>query len=465
MAVKRKPTTKRKSSSVRVAKKKRGISKVQALVLVVVLAAIGLVAVALTRASGTPNYQYSWSKYCVAAQGSSSASEVKKCKQTSAEAIVYRLYRGIYDRNPDDGGYKFWTQKFAGDRAKVGTSALVAEGVAKMGSDTAFVKAVYRNMLDREATDKEMVAWRTKIKEKKLTREQMVVQFAVGSEAIRKNEARWTTFSASAPKVNVVQTAAQEQRKRFDAMLLEYQQPSKSDMNVVSGDVAKAEAQYNAANATAGKRPPSANDLKSIANNQSQAQAAYNHAKARAAVARGREAAAKRALSKSQELANFATDIRDSQVYGIGKIQARYNATKTYAATAESKANGIKSTVSKIADKYAIAEKKYEDEQARLEAIRIQKEREQRNADQLRAERARLDRLPLYADAKPAACESGAPYSFTLTKTNTRAVACRTANGGYLPDKLKRPICYTDYYPVRHKVAGEKYQVYFCQRN
>ena len=236
MATVKPRTATKKSSSVRVAKKKRGISRVQALVIVLVLAVIGVVAVALSSASGTPNYQYSWNKYCVAAHGSSNAADVKKCKERSAEAMVYRLYRGLYDKSPDDGGYKFWTQKLAGDRVRVVDTDLLVSRVGKMGSDTAFVKALYTDMLLRKEskiTQKEIDQWVGRLKaegNKKWSREKVAYQFAISGEAIRKNDERWTKFVASAPTVTVVQTAAQAQRKRFDDMLLSYQQPDRKSV-------------------------------------------------------------------------------------------------------------------------------------------------------------------------------------------------------------------------------------------
>ncbi len=378
MATKKPKTNVKRSTSsrsVRVTKKKRGISKFQALALVGVLALIGVVAVVASKASGTPPYQYSWNKYCIAAHGSSTDKEIKDCKNKSAEAMVFRLYNGLFGRNPDAGEYKFWTQKFAGDRMKVGTSDLVVRHSAKLGnSDTAFVKAVYRNMLHREATDKEMVAWRTKIKQKKITKAQMMVQFAVSNEAITRNQAStesregFDAYIARVPKLDVEQTAAKAQKARFDAMLVTYQQPTSADVRVVEGDVASAQNQLTAAGATASKQTITTNDLNLIKENQAKAQESFSHAKARAAVARDRAAEAKRMYDRAEELANFATDIRDFKEYGITKIRARYNATKGNAADATAKANGIQNKINDIVDKYNTAANKYEAEIKRQEA-------------------------------------------------------------------------------------------------
>lgn len=382
MATAKPRTATRKSSSIRVAKKKRGISRVQALVIVLVLAVIGVVAVTLSSASGTPNYQYSWNKYCVAAHGSSNAADVKKCKERSAEAMVYRLYRGLYDKSPDDGGYKFWTQKLAGDRVRVVDADLVVSRVGKMGSDTSFVKALYTDMLLRKEskiTQKEIDQWVGRLKaegNKKWSREKVAYQFAISGEAIRKNDERWTKFVASAPTVTVVQTAAQAQRKRFDDMLLTYQQPSARYAQAAQTSLNTAKGQLTAANNTASKNPPSAADLQSIKLNQDNATAAYNAAQDNANKAAAKAAAAKVVYDIAAQLANYATDIKDSQVYGLTKIGARYRATKQNATSAASYAASAKARIGDIAGKYADAKKKYDAEIARQQAIRDQKARD-----------------------------------------------------------------------------------------
>lgn len=382
MATKSKTTIKRSSKNL---KKKRGISKLQALILVGVLAVIGVVAVVLTRASGTPEYQYSWSKYCVAAHGSSSATEVAKCKDKSAESMVYRLYRGLFDKSPDVGGYKYWTQKLAGDRIKIVETGLVTSNVAKLGlaagstasrsSDTAFVKALYSNMLRREATDKEMTSWRDKLKatgSKKWSREKMIYAFAITGNAIDKNRDDFNRYATPDKIVTVVQNAANDQHKRFDAMLTDYQQPNKSEMNKADDLIVKAQSQLDAATTSAAKSQSTitAADVNNIAANQTAAQGYLAKAKEYAANSAKRSDAAKRLYDRANELAKFATDIKDNTVYGITKIGARYIATKDYAASTGGKPQKILDKVNSIASKYNSAKAKYDKEQARLAAAK-----------------------------------------------------------------------------------------------
>jgi hypothetical protein len=363
MAAKPKPKKRTTSSrSIRLQKKKRGISRLQALILVAALAAIGVVAVALTRASGTPDYQYSWNKYCVSAYGKDSAKEVADCKDKSAESMVYRLYRGLFDKGPDVAGYKFWTQKLAGDRIKVVETSLVSDQVAKMGSDTAFVKALYRNMLGREAKESEMISWRNRLKEtgsKKWSREKMVYSFAITDNAIAKNRDAFNSYARPDRTVTVVQTAAANQRKRFDAMLIDYKQPNISDMESAAKLASSAEAELKIASATAGKKSPTSSDLESIAANQAAAESYYVKSQSYVKSTSERAAAAQRLYDRAEQLASYATDIGGNSLYGISKIESRYKSAKEAASATASKPANIKKSIEAISSKYAVAEKKF----------------------------------------------------------------------------------------------------------
>lgn len=365
--------TKRRASAVRVSKKKkRGLSKLQALAIAGVLAIIGVVAVVASQASGTPNYQYSANKYCVEANGKSSQKAIIDCKNTSAEAMVYRMYNGLYGRNPDSGGYAFWTQKLAGDRVKITETSLVVDQTKKMGSDTAFVKALYTNMFKRTASQKEVDQWVARLKatgNKNWSRQKVAAQFAISTEAINKNQSAWDNYFARAPKVNVVQTAAQEQRQRYDKMFKEYRQPAERDKEDAQAALNTAKAQLTAAGKAADKNPPSAGDLNAIAANQAAAGNAYAIASSRATSAAAKAEAAKRLYDEAKELADYATDIRGNSVYGLKQIGDRYRATKGSATAAKSYAGSTKARVNDIAKKYIVAEKKYQDEQKRLAAI------------------------------------------------------------------------------------------------
>ena len=91
------------------------------------LAIVGLVAVALTFASGgTPDYQYS------VASGKSANHDVSYFAH-SAEGFTYLAYKGLLGRSPEAAAMNSWVQKLAGDRARPGdglASIIASSGVA-----------------------------------------------------------------------------------------------------------------------------------------------------------------------------------------------------------------------------------------------------------------------------------------------------------------------------------------------
>lgn len=366
-----KTTTKRKATSVRVNKKKRGINKLQALAVAAVLAIVGVVVVVFSRADGTPNYQYSWNKYCVSAYGKTSAKEVQGCKNTSAEAMVYRLYRGLLDKEPELEDYKYWTQKLAGDRVKVGELGLVTENVSKLGSDTAFVKALYKNMLYRDAKESELVSWRNKLKatgSKKWSREKMVYAFAITQNAQDKNQGDFNKYATADKTVPVKQTAAEQQRERWSTMRNDYGIPVVQYTDTASASVDQAQAQLTAAKKVASKNVPSLDDLRAIAKYEKTARDSQANAVSAARKASTKAQAAARLYDRAEELANYATDIAGNKVYGISSIKARYASVKTNAVAASEKAGSIQALIAAVSEQYGVAEGKYAAEQRRLAA-------------------------------------------------------------------------------------------------
>lgn len=224
-------------------------------------------------------------------------------------------------------------------------------------------------MFDREPSNSELVSWRNKLKAegaKKLSRQKMIVQVAVSRQAITKYREAFNTYTKSAPAVAVVQNAANDQRDRFDAMLRDYQQPAKKDMERAAELVTKAQTQLDAATTTASKKVPTEDDLKAIAKNQAAVEGYYTSSKSYANDAAEKSATASRLKARAQELADFATDIKTHSVYGMSKISARYTAIKNYASSASSKPKLIKEKINAIASKYKSAKSKYDAEQKRV---------------------------------------------------------------------------------------------------
>ncbi|MFN8018019.1 MAG: DUF4214 domain-containing protein [Acidimicrobiales bacterium] len=106
-------------------------------------------------------------------------------------APVMRLYWAFFLRGPDPSGFTYWVNK------KHGGASLnsIAESFAKSSefkntygslSNTAFVKLVYENVLQRGADAAGLSHWVAKLDAKALTRGAVMVQFSESSEGIRK---------------------------------------------------------------------------------------------------------------------------------------------------------------------------------------------------------------------------------------------------------------------------------------
>ncbi len=178
---------------------------------VVVVSLVGGFMVFRSFASVTPPPAY---QYSVTTCKSNSLEALKKCKNESAEALVFRLYRAASNRNPDPGGYKHWTQKLAGDRMQPTDVASQFVAVKSITDKTnqKFVDDLYANLkLGGDAKGK--AYWVGVLNSKSWSRGKVVAHFTTASEAITKQSADTATFLSAAPTVAVVQTA----RKQVEA--------------------------------------------------------------------------------------------------------------------------------------------------------------------------------------------------------------------------------------------------------
>ena len=138
-------------------------------------------------------------------------SSLAVCQGKSAEALVYRYYKTLFNRPPDSGGYKYWTQKLAGDRMQptdVATTMIEGNATLKTKSNDLFVTDLYKNGLLRNPDTAGKKYWVDSLGTKKATKASAAVQFVAGSEGIKQQAAGFESFiSQGAPKVKVVQTA------------------------------------------------------------------------------------------------------------------------------------------------------------------------------------------------------------------------------------------------------------------
>lgn len=120
---------------------------------------------------------------------------------TSWADDVFRLYRAIFDRNPDIGGYEIWTGRLAGGWMRfdevVESFMASPEFIATYGaatSDREFVTLLYRNVLDRNPDAGGLSGWVTRL-EDGMSRVKLVSFFLSSVEFVAKTDAAlaaWT---------------------------------------------------------------------------------------------------------------------------------------------------------------------------------------------------------------------------------------------------------------------------------
>lgn len=134
--------------------------------------------------AGQTLYKYQYSAYqCTGFNKADIAKNTADtCVGASAEALTFRYYQGIFGRNPDAAGYKFWVQQLAGDRERPSRSAekILATREASYDklSNADYVSAAYKNILRRNADTGGQTYWLGQLDSKKQTRDFLLRTFA-----------------------------------------------------------------------------------------------------------------------------------------------------------------------------------------------------------------------------------------------------------------------------------------------
>lgn len=114
---------------------------------------------------------------------------------TSVESKILRLYRAVYGRAPDDGGFRFWVDQAAGGRTMQSIAAAfqaAPEFTDRYGSDPTdeeLVNALYRNVLNRPGDAGGIAFWLDQ-RASGTTIPQLLIAFADSSENLQRTGTR-----------------------------------------------------------------------------------------------------------------------------------------------------------------------------------------------------------------------------------------------------------------------------------
>ena len=212
-------------------KKSNLFTKRNGLIVAALAAIAGLAFVALSFAGGSnyKDFQYSYMPACgytkanpdgglVDDSGHKGPAGNNRCYSYSANAFVYRLYKGVLRRNPDPSGYAYWTQKLAGDQ--VGYEKVVRQFLSlneaktklstpELKDNTAFVNYIAEGFFGQvpppsQGNEK---FWISQLNKNKVTRAQLVARYAIQTQTIAYHESGMRTFLNSAPILQIVEYA------------------------------------------------------------------------------------------------------------------------------------------------------------------------------------------------------------------------------------------------------------------
>ena len=152
------------------------------LIVVLFVAVVGGLFMLVSNAGAESSYNTS-----VSACPKSPADKLKSCVDKSAESLVYRYYLGLLGRKPDTGGITFWSKQLT---SKKNTPVRVAERMLasnesknKEVPNIVFVSMLYANISKTTQYDNaEFDAYLAKLNAKKVTREQLIKEFATNNK-------------------------------------------------------------------------------------------------------------------------------------------------------------------------------------------------------------------------------------------------------------------------------------------
>lgn len=304
-------------------------------------------------------YQYSVAS-CTLNTGASTKESDKSCQNKSAEAFVFRLYQGMSNRKPDSGGYKYWTQKLAGDRTQPTTMAnqfVAAKSIAEK-TNQKFIDDLYTNLkLNGDAKGK--AYWVGVLNSKSWSRGKVAAHFIASSEAVTAQSTATASYLAGAPKVKIIETAKKRQQERADKAKV-YATVSKNQYEGMKNYVKNARLNRDAASNQANKSIPSRSDLSAIADNEKKVREYLTKTNNPLNKIKSNQKNLEKLAKEAAEVAKYSPDIPDNT------IKSDLNKGKAYLGATGTIRNDLNYLIKKISESYKSAEGKYENEQKRI---------------------------------------------------------------------------------------------------
>lgn len=142
---------------------------------------------------------YQYSAFTCQNYSSRTDARTNTCIQESAEAVVFRAYKGVLGYNPDDAGYKHWSAELINGKK---TYHQVVDAIAKTTDKTTAVNAMsagelvnrlYTRVLGYTPSSADASYWQNQINDNKRTRDQVIAYFAnTGKVSVENAKARVT---------------------------------------------------------------------------------------------------------------------------------------------------------------------------------------------------------------------------------------------------------------------------------
>lgn len=298
----------------------------------------------------------------------------------SNQDFIAKLYTVALNRSADPGGLAYWTGKLDGGSwtrervmahfANTGKVDYNVVNLKMTASDNqTFVEQLYSGMFNRQGDTAGVKYWTDQINLKKQGRNNVLAYFAISSEGLRAHGAGFANFLKDAPKVDVVPTAQKIRDERLWKAALNANAAKKA-VDPVSERVSKARGNRDLARTIASKSKPSRSDLTKIADQEKTVRAYLSRSNSVPSQT-GQYLDQNRVwYVKSVDVAKWSPDL------SADEIKKEYDKTVLYHEFAKNGKSDLQKLVSEIGSSYKSAESKYEAEilrQARQALIDAQR--------------------------------------------------------------------------------------------